>query len=284
VGVVQANIVGWANGERLRSVDIVAEHWDMTEALTRQGCQLILWPEGAFPGNLASYPHWVARFAQWSRDHRVSLIIGSSGSLQESGAYVNEAWWFTGDLPQPTVYRKNRLLAFGEVLPRGFGWLRHLVPWIGDFQAGNEMVLFDSPWGRIWPMICFESLFWDWPLPQGPDWIVNLTNDAWFGPTKASAQHFQHIALRAVEWGVPLLRGANSGISGWVTPQGQWRDCSPVYQKGALVWEVPLGLARPQQAPWTFPLVLRLLIWMGPLVVWFTARHLNGANRERDAS
>jgi apolipoprotein N-acyltransferase len=126
------------------------------------------------------------------------------------------------------VYDKLHLVPFGEYLPFQ-EWLERLgleqlTKVQGGFIPGTLHDSLDVPGApRALPVICYEAIF---PAEVAtrdgrPGWIVNLTNDGWFGISTGPYQHFQQARLRAVEQGLPLVRAANTGISGVVDPMGR---------------------------------------------------------------
>ena len=125
--------------------------------------------------------------------------------------------------PYP-VYVKNYLVPIVErvpfVPPRWFGGLK----FFGGFGRGHELPVYPTAFGRFGTLICYESAFEDLPRRYrraGADFVVNITNDAWFGRTTAPYQHASHLVLRAIETRMGVARAANSGISAFVDPLGR---------------------------------------------------------------
>ena len=118
------------------------------------------------------------------------------------------------------LYDKVHLVPFGEYLPfqrllESLG-LQQLTKQPGGFQAGDRRRLIAVPGAPLaLPLICYEIVFPGEVMPQGqrPGWIVNVTNDGWFGISSGPFQHFQQARVRAIEEGLPLVRAANTGIS-----------------------------------------------------------------------
>jgi apolipoprotein N-acyltransferase len=127
-----------------------------------------------------------------------------------------------------SVYDKVHLVPFGEYLPfqrllERLG-LRQLTRLQGGFLAGDRRRLLAPPHApKMLPLICYEIIFPNDVLPEGerPGWMLNLTNDAWFGESAGPYQHFQQARVRAIEEGLPLVRAANTGISAVVDPVGR---------------------------------------------------------------
>ncbi|HEY6335228.1 MAG TPA: apolipoprotein N-acyltransferase [Alphaproteobacteria bacterium] len=122
-------------------------------------------------------------------------------------------------------YDKFHLVPFGEYIPlRGVLPVETIVPGRGDFSAGpgpRTLTLPHLP--PVSPLICYEAIFPGRVVEPDhrPDWLLNVTNDAWFGDSGGPYQHFESARMRAVEEGLPLVRAANTGISGVVDPYGR---------------------------------------------------------------
>src|SRR5262249_1257550 len=96
------------------------------------------------------------------------------------------------------------------------------------------------------PLICYEAIFPGRTDPRRrPGWLVNVTNDAWFGLTSGPYQHFASARLRAVEEGVPLVRAANTGITAVVDAYGRLRPRMPIMSGGILDAELPRATVQP---------------------------------------
>src|SRR6185295_14118785 len=127
-----------------------------------------------------------------------------------------------------SVYDKVHLVPFGEYLPfqnllERLG-LMQLTKVRGGFIAGDRRRAINVPRAPSFlPLVCYEIIFPGQAVPRGerPGWMLNLTNDGWFGLSSGPYQHFQQARLRAVEEGLPLVRAANTGISAIVDPLGR---------------------------------------------------------------
>ena len=137
------------------------------------------------------------------------------------------------------VYDKVHLVPFGEYLPferilERFG-LEELTEQRGGFLAGDRHRLIAVPGAPIaLPLICYEVIFPGEVMPPGkrPGWIVNVTNDGWFGISTGPYQHFQQARVSAIELGLPLARAANTGISAVVDPVGRIVNSLPLGAEG----------------------------------------------------
>ena len=147
---------------------------------------------------------------------------------------------------------KTHLVPFGEYLPfadllEPLG-LQQVVAGSG-FAAGNRrqtLALADSP--PLLPLICYEIIFPGRVIPDGtarPEWIVNLTNDAWYGNTPGPYQHAHQAQVRAVETGLPLVRAANSGISMVTDGHGRRIADLPLGVRGVVDSALPVAIGTP---------------------------------------
>jgi apolipoprotein N-acyltransferase len=144
-------------------------------------------------------------------------------------------------------YDKAHLVPFGEYVPlRNVLPMRKITPGMMDFTGGpgpRTLSLPDLP--SVGPLVCYEAIF---PAAivdpkQRPGWLLNITNDAWYGVTSGPFQHFAIARVRAVEEGLPLLRDANNGITGAIDPYGRVLSRLNLDAIGAL--DVPLPAALP---------------------------------------
>ncbi|UCH46114.1 MAG: apolipoprotein N-acyltransferase, partial [Nitrospiraceae bacterium] len=138
-----------------------------------------------------------------------------------------------------SVYDKIHLVPYGEYVP-----LRKLLPFvekltggIGDFMPGKERVVMDTPFATIGNLICYEIIFPNLVrdfVHNGANVLVTITNDAWFGNTSAPYQHFGTAIFRAVENRVPVVRAANTGISGFIDSKGRVLSKSDIFAEAVL--------------------------------------------------
>jgi len=151
---------------------------------------------------------------------------------------------------EPSVYHKNHLVMFGEFVPFSesiglFGWFAQLIN-VGNLSAGEDTMPLRSRDDRyeFIPSVCFEDtvarLCRRFVRP-GPQLIVNVTNDAWFGRSAASELHLQNALFRSVELRRPMLRSTNTGTSALVLSNGRVTRLMPAFTRGTQTVEVPLS-------------------------------------------
>ena len=236
---------------------------ELTDLALAADPDLLVWPEAALPSlSREQYAKLVTRI----RSGRAWMILGGD-DVRPNPEHPDRVDWFNAAfLLSPrsglkAVYHKQRLVIFGEYVPlqEWLPWLGWLTPVTASFRAGRGPVPFRlTPFGVTTSvLICFEDTFARLARRHATadtDFLLNLTNDAWFGETAAQWQHLAAATFRAVENRLPLVRCANNGISGWVTAHGAWRNLAfgpgtRVYDRGFKIIEVPLG---PSPRPLTF--------------------------------
>jgi apolipoprotein N-acyltransferase len=193
---------------------------------------ILIWPESAFPFFLTREADAMAQIAELLPKGTV-LITGSVRApdvppgTRITRAY-NSIYVIDHDGSVLSAYDKLHLVPFGEYLPfqdwmEKLGFVQ-LTKVQGGFIAGTRRRTMEIPNApRALPLICYEAVFPGDVASRDdrPGWIVNLTNDGWFGISTGPYQHLQQARLRAIEEGLPLVRAANTGISAVVDPLGR---------------------------------------------------------------
>ena len=193
---------------------------------------ILIWPESAFPFFLTREPDAMAQIADLLPKGTV-LITGSVRApelppgTRITRAY-NSIYVIDHDGSVLSVYDKLYLVPFGEFLPFQ-NWLEkigleQLTKVQGGFIPGTRRRTMEIPNApRALPLICYEAIFPGEIVERSdrPGWIVNLTNDGWFGISSGPYQHLQQARLRAIEQGLPVVRAANTGISAVIDPLGR---------------------------------------------------------------
>lgn len=210
-----------------------AANWQELVALTERPAHImpthIVWPEAAPPFLLARVPEALDEIAIITGTNRV-LMTGSvraQASVNTGFRFFNSFYIFGHQGQLLDVYDKFHLVPFGEYLPmQGFLTrlgLTKIVESPGSFTAGDGPHTFAVPGAPpVGPLICYEILF---PgavtAKQRPGWLVNVTDDSWFGPSSGPYQHLLIARVRAIEEGLPVARAANTGISAVIDPFGR---------------------------------------------------------------
>jgi apolipoprotein N-acyltransferase len=193
---------------------------------------ILIWPESAFPFFLTHEADAMAQIADLLPKGTILLTGSVRAPELPPGAKVtrayNSIYAIDHDGSVLSVYDKLHLVPFGEYLPfqdwmEKLGFVQ-LTKVQGGFIPGlrrRPMQLPNAP--RVLPLICYEAIFpGDVATREDrPGWIVNLTNDGWFGISTGPYQHLQQARIRAIEQGLPLVRAANTGISAVIDPVGR---------------------------------------------------------------
>lgn len=214
---------------------------------------LTVWPESAFPFLLSRTPEAMARIGA-SLAPGTTLATGAvRGERRADGSgadFWNSIHLLGDDGSIVATYDKLHLVPFGEYLPfqsflESLG-LEQLTRQKGGFSAGSRANLIALPQGpRFRSLICYEAIFPEEiaGTEDRPDFLLNVTNDAWFGHTPGPWQHAAQARVRAVEQGLPLVRSANGGVSMVVDAYGRVVASLPLGQRGVVDSSLPLAIA-----------------------------------------
>jgi len=192
----------------------------------------IVWPEASIPYVLNLNPN-LEKIITEHLPQKTKIIAGSlRATYDKKNKEINKIWNTVYILQNQKIinfYDKQHLVPFGEYIP-----FRKFIPFINkityggnDFSIGEgegTIELDDDFYARF--VICYEIIFPDEIITSSrrPDLIINLTNDAWFGNTSGPYQHMVTSKMRSVEYGIPLIRTANTGISGFINSYGKVVD------------------------------------------------------------
>lgn len=196
---------------------------------------LIVWPETAIPWRLDTAAPVLAEIAEAAGGATVAL-----GALRYDGQHLYNALAVVGpDGRLNSTYDKHHLVPFGEYMPladlfEGLG-IGALAASAGRFAGGPGPVILDfGALGKALPLICYEAVFAHGvnAMPERVDFLLQVTNDAWFGVYAGPQQHLAQARMRAIEQGLPLLRAANTGISTVIDPTGRMVASLPLNKAG----------------------------------------------------
>jgi apolipoprotein N-acyltransferase len=218
----------------------------------------LIWPESPFPFFLTREADALTQIARLLPEQTLLLTgairLADPNNPTESGVY-NSIYVIDHAGSIRAVYDKVHLVPFGEYLPfedvlERIG-LQTLTEQRGGFLAGDRHRLIAMPGApSALPLICYEIIF---PgglasVDERPGWIVNVTNDGWFGTSSGPYQHLQQARVTAIEEGVPVARAANTGISAVIDPAGRMVASLPLGSEGVLDAPLPRPIAAPVYA------------------------------------
>ena len=243
VAVVQGNIPQTKKWDRNYRAEIVGKYAALTLEASKEKPDLIIWPETSVPGFLESERDLFGKVAGISKSVGVPLLVGTPSIARgEKDSLYNSAVLFGDGGRVLERYDKLHLVPFGEYVPLKelFSFVEKFAPMpIGDFSRGTAYTVFkffierdsrskDANWHmlkkvRFSCLICFEDIFPELAsefVRKDALFLVNITNDAWFGNTSAPYQHAQSSVFRAVENRVNVVRAANTGLSCFIDQKG----------------------------------------------------------------
>ena len=244
VALVQPNLGIDANQNGPKPKERLQLLSDLSAATLGREPDLVILPESAYPYALTTQEPLLYMPKGITND--VPWLIGGTAyeGPKDALRLFNSVWLVAPGQQIVGRYDKHVLLAFGEYVPmqRYLPFLGRISPAIGNFTPGEGARLLALPGGvSIGPLICYEDFV---PQParlavrQGARVLVNLTNDMWFGPTRAPYQHRNAAAFRAVENRRSLVRVTNTGVTSIIDPMGREQAALPIYQRGTLVDDV----------------------------------------------
>jgi apolipoprotein N-acyltransferase len=233
VSLVQGNIEQAKKWDRRYAAFIRETYEHLTREASAQHPDLIIWPETATAGVInrdVRLRSWLKKVA---RSANAPIMVGSAQYQKLGKRGNNDRKYFNSAfLIQPEEkladqrYDKIRLMPFGEYVP-----LRHRIPWSligvpdgGSYVPGTEFTVFETKGFRFGVTICWENLFPDLVrrfVEKGAQFVVNITNEAWFGESVAPYQFLSMNVFRAVENRRYVVRCANTGISCFIDPAGR---------------------------------------------------------------
>ena len=240
----------------------------ITETAVTNSPNLVIWPEAAVPKLLRYDREVFEKITGIAQRHKLWMILGADDaepkkSNPKEADYFNSSFLVSPEGKLVDHYKKRALVIFGEYLPLT-GWLPFLkwfTPIQGGFTPGDQPSQFHMPdlGLNASVLICYEDIF-----PQigrgsakpDTDFLVNITNDGWFGEGAAQWQQGMSGLFRAVENRIPLIRCTNNGLTCWIDGYGRVRQIfrdseNSVYGKGYLLFELPLPERATEQTFYT---------------------------------
>lgn len=237
VGIVQGNIAQADKWNPVLKEKIIEKYAKLVEFISYDGPELIILPEASYPGNFKKeFPG--SPLQRVVQKTGIPLLIGAI-RFESAEEEYNSSFLISGGGDIVGQYDKIQLVPFGEYVPwkrlfsfLGLTKLAYSLG-VGDFKKGKEFTVFTHPLNderhvfSFSTLICFEDIF---PalartfVAHGAQFLVVITNDAWFGKTGAAAQHVHASVFRALENNCYVIRSANTGISAFISPRGNVMD------------------------------------------------------------
>jgi apolipoprotein N-acyltransferase len=245
VGLIQGNVEQFMKWNPVFQKVVMGKYRDLTLVAAQSKPQLIVWPETAMPFYYNQHPVGTEFVNDLARQIQTPILFGSPHKENKDGQTIhyNSAYLVSETGDTQNRYDKIHLVPFGEFVPfrELLFFVEKMVEMIGDFGRGKEATLFDVAGYKAGVSICYELIFPDLirqAVKNGANFLINITNDAWFGKSAASYQHMSMGALRAVENRVPIVRAANTGISGTIDANGALRDETDLFVEAAKITKI----------------------------------------------
>ena len=246
ISVIQGNIEQDKKWEPVFQNEVFDIYTGLSEEALKEHPALIIWPETAVPFLFGSDIVNTERLVQFQKQIRTPLLFGAVMVKKQSALssdLTNSAVLLEKEGEKTYVYDKIHLVPFGEYVPlrKVLFFIDKLVVGIGDYIPGSQYLQADTEMGRFSTLICYEIIF---PglvrkfYTKGGDFMVTITNDAWFGKTAGPYQHFSMAVFRAVENRKPVVRAANTGISGFIDSNGKILLQSVLFDRKVLTYTI----------------------------------------------
>jgi apolipoprotein N-acyltransferase len=244
VGIAQGGIDQNRKWDPSLQEETIRIYHELTVEAVAGGARVVVWPETAAPFFYGWESALTAMVDNVAIRTGTPIVFGAPWfNPEDGGKYFNSVFHLDGRGLPVGRYDKRHLVPFGEYVP-----LRRLLPFISkltageeDFSYGKSPSLFGIDNTRAAASVCYEAVFPEIireSVQAGAGWLINVTNDAWFGDTVAPYQHLAMARMRAVELRRPMVRAANSGISAVIDPKGRIVRSLGLFRKGTVVAEI----------------------------------------------
>ncbi len=245
IAMVQPCIKQGEKWSKERYDRIIDKTLGMVHDSVKRGTDLIILAETAIPDHIRRQPTTIDRMHRVSNRMNASILVGAldfkrnkePDAVRRYEVY-NAAFLFTpGDKHFPQRYIKKHLVPFSERIPFDdiFPILNYVDLGEGDFVPGKETPVYEP---FLWtPFICYDAIFGDLvreAIRAGSKFMVNITNDGWFGRSTAPYQHVNLVRYRAIENGFPAARLANSGVSVFIDQYGHMDQNTPIFEDAVI--------------------------------------------------
>ena len=252
VAVIQPNVPERVKWDDHYGREILKKTFALNAMATKDSTDLVVWPETAIPYYIdEKRPFSLSEMGQLPPTNARTLVGLLTTSRDDNGEqhFYNAAALFDSQGTLLRQYKKIYLVPATEKYPfrgvlgftRPFFNIQDIV--YGAMDPGDDPTVFSLPSAKFSVLICYESAF-----PQlsrefrlkGAKFLVNITNDAWFGRSFAPYQHASFLVMRAIENRIAIVRCGNTGISGFLDPLGRWHQKTALFAEATIADSVPL--------------------------------------------
>jgi apolipoprotein N-acyltransferase len=289
IRIVQANIKQDSKWDQPLMLQNLKKHISLSNSGRPKNIAAIIWSETSIPYILNHNDNLISYLKSSILDDNQILITGAlrANFDKNDPSKITKIWNSVYAIDNKGItgyYDKNHLVPFGEYIP-----FSEFIPFITkitngsiDFSSGDKNKIIKTPYFSFTPLICYEVSFSDSLLSIDKDpnlnLIINLTNDAWFGNSSGPYQHFDMAKMRAIEYGTPLIRVANTGISAAFDALGRVIAKIDLNQEGVVDIDIPKKLNEHNiYVSYGFkPLILAIILLISYLfVVSFSNKNLS---------
>jgi len=258
--IIQGNIEQDKKWEPSYQNEVINTYKELSVRAAGESPDIIVWPETAVPFVFGSDAILTENIVEFQKGLNSHLLFGSilvkeqdkeqmaknkvnQKVLQREIGYTNSSVLLDKDGNISYRYDKIHLVPFGEYVPlkKLLFFIDKLVVGVGDYIPGDSYTKASTPFGNFSTLICYEVIF---PglvrkfYAKGGDFIITITNDAWFGMTHGPYQHFSMAVFRAIENRKPVIRAANTGISGFIDSNGRIISKTGLFERTVLVQQI----------------------------------------------
>ena len=250
--IIQGNIEQDKKWEPSYQSTVMEVYKELSLKASSSSPSIIIWPETAAPFFFETDKEYTEKLIDFQKQLDSYLLFGSvlvKGKNDSENLLSNSAVLLDKAGKVTYIYGKIHLVPFGEYVPlqKILFFLDKLVVGIGNYCSGDHYLKAETPFGSFASLICYEIIF---PglvrrfYSKDGDFIVNITNDAWFGKTTGPYQHFSMTVFRAVENRKPVIRAANTGISGFIDSNGRIISQTDLFQRMILTGNINTASTR----------------------------------------
>jgi len=247
ISIIQGNINQALKWDTKYQEDTLKKYRSLTKNTYDFKPDIIIWPETAVPFFFQDNNQFTQDLLNISQKSGAHFIFGSPSYIRkaEDILYRNSAFCISPDGNLTGKYDKVHLVPFGEYVPlkKLLPFVHRLVPAAGDFSPGKSLDPLALKGTSLGILICYEIIFPEISRKQvnkGAQILINITNDAWFGFTSAPYQHFYMSTFRSIENRTPLIRSANTGISGIISPTGKIKTMGGLFTEESITGNITL--------------------------------------------
>ena len=247
VAAIQGNVDMDAAGSKI--YQLMEVYGNMTREAAQAGAEIVVWPESIFPYRMNRYSVLQEFVSNLALECKVTLIVGALYDGGDGKSYNTLYMVSPNGIISENLYHKRHLVPFGEYVPMREFFMTLIPPLAelsldDDLSPGTETALFETEWGKLGGLICFDSIYEELTrasAKDGANLMMLPSNDSWwFSDSVETYQNEVQAMLRAIESGRYLVRAGNTGISSIITDHGEHLAWLAPMEKGIAIAEVEM--------------------------------------------